>query len=418
MGTAVYNTLTNEYAGPASDSEYNSIAGKASFDALAMQLLFYDRIICLSDNLAIVPMLAEMVGLEYLIEALRRGELQFLRSREVVGMQDGKIVFITKNRDGTARFGPSNWPKAAFGRELPEAAAWVARIGFRYLDEPQVQNLKDAIIGATIDVARESIPVAVFDGLDAEVADLNESIIQTGGHRSDVVRLEHEEGWPRVVVPSEAVDRNHLERSVLDIVALRHDLIVPSLALLDGVASGRPPHLCMPCCDSRFRSLVPGGTGVSRGFLDEADMRVLHEVAKALQVPSVGQLLREGNMIPSLLVEIRESNAGKRLRAWFADNATDDPTSAAVEARELVASRAKGSVRARAIDLLLSCALGTLLNAGANAMRLTAPVGLAAGVVAGTLSWWRGRVVGKLLCDRGHPLTIVERLRLAESTDA
>jgi len=139
-------------------------------------------------------------------------------------------------------------------------------------------------------------------------------------------------------------------------------------------------------------------------------MAVFDEVVQTLEVPNVGDLLRCGAISPASLVELRESRAAKALRKWYAENATTGPVGAALEARELLASRARGSVKARAVDLLLAGAVGAIASGALMASGVPPGLSIPAGAAVSVIQTWLGRGVAKLLCDGNHPLTVIERL--------
>jgi hypothetical protein len=382
-----------------------------------MQLLFYDRVICLADDLAVVPMLADMVGIEYLVELLRRRELRLLRSRLVPGLRDGWFVWIALRAKGVAEFGRHDWPKAVFASELPEAAAWVARRGLKHLDEPQIKDLKEAIIAGTTEVPRDPIGVKVFAGLADEVSRLNELVVNAGHHLHDVIRLEAQGDGRRVAILSEAVDRDRLERAVLNLVGLRHDAVLPSLCGLDGPGCVPRLHRSIPCgWEQVWESHNRGDRNRVFG-LEEGDMRVLQGVRRSLDMPNAGELLRTGKITPDLLVELRESEAGRNLRRWYADNVADDPRGAAGEVMELIASRTKGSAGLRVVNFLFGRLLSRFVSIGAAAAGAPPGLVLMANDIVSAVHTWVGMAFARMVCDHDHPLTIVEHLRQRQKLD-
>lgn len=416
MAGAIYNTLTNAYLGPESDGTCNDAIRRVAFDALAMHLLFYDRIICLADDLAVLPLLVEIVGFEYLLELLGRGELQLLRTRMVAGMHEGKFLWVSPREIGKATFGRHDWPKLVFASYLPQAASQVARFCFPHLQESQVRALVEGIVKSTIEVDRGPIGPRVFGGLADEVSRLNDWIVETGHHKGDVVRLDErrldeQRTEHRLVVLSEAVDRNRLERAVLNFVGLKHEMIVPSVAGLDPGDQGSGLHTALPCGWRREPIVLQRGVTCLPSGAQEEDIDALGEVLQALEVPNVGELIRKGGLSPAELAELRESRAGGELRRWYAENAVDDPGRAAAEARELIQSRAKGSVGARVVDFLLGRVVSRFVSIGAMACGVPPDIALMADDLTSVLHAWFGRSVAKLLCDSDHPLTVIERLR-------
>jgi hypothetical protein len=198
---------------------------------------------------------------------------------------------------------------------------------------------------------------------------------------------------------------------VLNLIGLRRDLVLPSLSGVDLVAAGSLLHRCVSCGGQEVVPLSQGGFASTGGWVGEEDMLVLREVTETLQAPCVGEMLRQGHLAPAVLVEIRESDAGRAFRKWYAENAAEDPARAACEARELIASRTRGSIGARVVDFLLGRLVSRVVDIWALSRGVPPVLGLLVDDLTTMLHSWLGRSVGKLLCDRDHPLTIVERLR-------
>ena len=114
-----------------------------------------------------VPLLAEMVGLEYLVELLRRGELRLLRSRMVPGAFQGTFVWITpslpekRSAGGKPVPGPTyghhDWPKAAFAPRTPRGCRVGRQRRASLSGRAPGRGLKEAIVGATTEVERGPI---------------------------------------------------------------------------------------------------------------------------------------------------------------------------------------------------------------------------------------------------------------------
>lgn len=398
MASRIYNTITNAYLGPNTDGTYLEAEQRRVVDALCTQLLFYDRITCLTDDLSLVPLLVDIVGLEYTIELLGSGQFGLIRSPANIGLgTDGCLLWITSKGRGKARFGKYDWPKAAVASPLDEAAAWVVRGSMPHLDEPQVRQLKDAVMQSTIELPPERALAPVFDRLDETIRAVNDRIVETGHWKTEVVRVDRRGGaYYLTIVPREA-DKPSIEQAVLSYLELRREIILPSL--LEGSAL-KPAHdIAVP-----QRSAEP-----SRGCFTDESVSPLRQIIHALCIPSVGDLLREGRIVPRQLVDLRECQAGRNLRQWYAQDAASGPSEAAAAAMELVKARAGGSVPSRVVNFLL----GPALAAGGGALLAgVGPLGsLGVGSLVAMLQACLGARVAKLLCDRNHPMVIVEKLR-------
>lgn len=399
-GSTVYNTLANVCLGPLHDGTVPERERQRVADALAMQLLVYDNLVCLSNDLSVTPILVKLVGLEYTCHLLKQANFRLIRARAVAALKDDQVLWVIPRGRGSGKYGKDDWARAAFASDAIEAADWVARRGVGDIGEPGIRSLTEAIIVGTTEIDPHRVLGLATEGLEEEIAEVNHEVMVAGHRRDEVFRLEERESGQHLVVAETDVDRVAVIRCVLNHVGRKADLVIPKLVTLDAQSTD--------VAIAYGGEVGAMGCGYSRPLADES-RSVLEGVMQALNMPNVGELIRLGRITPQALVDLREGVECVKFRKWYAENVLPNPYQAVAEAAKLIASITAKSTPQRVIEFIMGQAAS--LAAGIAGLPFGGAGSLASGSVATMLHAALATRFADWLFKRRHPMKFVERLR-------